>query len=837
MMNKLTYSLKQGESLNRWLLLEMLETKKQFDQSTQEGNINDWLLKGHAIHEFPGKKQFLKERSFQEPIVTDSTNIFPGAVQIYKDVPKQWLIYMPFGNPLVEKEGFWNVPTHLESRAYTEINCEVEGEYRFSLATCGGLKIWVNNYPEVHFEPFTRNQLTYTSIHLPLKKGNNKIEVYFDDLAERDTKFSFRLDYLGKDELEIQLPIGNYSATEIIHLEQLLEGAYFPVDTFKSGNVVLQFDRIVEQHFSLQATMQVERCVKQIIQCDVKQGSTEVVLGDIYNFQIGYTAIEMEIMVGDICITKHFGIEIYSEVYLKLQTDHIEDRKRMALDFTSLHGEPNMHKLLSILYCSEDIGSYEINPKMFHEILEGEMKKINERSDCSDFSLIMFFRFLRDYHKSDIVTAKTIDQIKQMILHFRYWMDEPGNDVMWFFSENHALMFHTCEILAGQMFPDEHFTNAGISGREHYQRGEARLHAWFERFFNEGLSEWNSAPYIPINVIGLTTLYDLIDSSVLKTYAKRALDQIFKWLALNSYQGFLTCSQGRVYEKELKGNYNTQTTSLAWLAWGEGALNYSTFGSVALSLSDYIPPVKYSKFLSVPNGNALSYLHKQGPDDFANLYTYKTSAYMLSSALHFKPGEKGYQEHVLQASIGPEANVWVNHPGEKSVQSSGRPSYWAGNGYLPKVAQYKSIAFAIFNIEEEHDVDFTHAYTPLFAFDFSKIVDKWIFLQKGNSYIGLFAQNGIQLVGEGMNKNREVISPGRNNLWIVRMGSSEEFGSFDTFQRMLIEGKMEISDKQEIYWIDPHIGTCSFSWDEDLKVNDTKMTIQSRTIDGKINFY
>ena len=30
----------------------------------------------------------------------------------------------------------------------------------------------------------------------------------------------------------------------------------------------------------------------------------------------------------------------------------------------------------------------------------------------------------------------------EAILGFRYWLDEPGNDVMWYWSENHVLCFH-----------------------------------------------------------------------------------------------------------------------------------------------------------------------------------------------------------------------------------------------------------------------------------------------------------------------------------------------------------------------------------------------------------
>ena len=52
-----------------------------------------------------------------------------------------------------------------------------------------------------------------------------------------------------------------------------------------------------------------------------------------------------------------------------------------------------------------------------------------------------------------------------MILNFRYWIDEPGNDVMWFFSENHALLFHICQYYAGTLYPNEVFTCSGRTGR------------------------------------------------------------------------------------------------------------------------------------------------------------------------------------------------------------------------------------------------------------------------------------------------------------------------------------------------------------------------------------
>ena len=51
-------------------------------------------------------------------------------------------------------------------------------------------------------------------------------------------------------------------------------------------------------------------------------------------------------------------------------------------------------------------------------------------------------------------TPRSCARIDAAILGYRYWMDEPGNDVQWYFSENHALLFHTAAYLAGHLLPD-----------------------------------------------------------------------------------------------------------------------------------------------------------------------------------------------------------------------------------------------------------------------------------------------------------------------------------------------------------------------------------------------
>ena len=82
-----------------------------------------------------------------------------------------------------------------------------------------------------------------------------------------------------------------------------------------------------------------------------------------------------------------------------------------------------------------------------------------------------------------------------------------------------------------------------------------------------------------------------------------------------------------------------------------------------------------------------------------HIQTYRTSNYMLSCAQSYRPGKPGYQQHPWQATLGPDAVVFTNHPGSNDEAS--RPNFWAGNGILPRVAQHENVLICIHHIPAE----------------------------------------------------------------------------------------------------------------------------------------
>ena len=80
------------------------------------------------------------------------------------------------------------------------------------------------------------------------------------------------------------------------------------------------------------------------------------------------------------------------------------------------------------------------------DILKKTIVTIKERHDCSDFNILVFLWIWKEFaHK---LAPDLSERLATSILGYRFWMDEPGNDVMWFWPENHVLCFHAAQYLA-----------------------------------------------------------------------------------------------------------------------------------------------------------------------------------------------------------------------------------------------------------------------------------------------------------------------------------------------------------------------------------------------------
>ncbi len=196
-----------------------------------------------------------------------------------------------------------------------------------------------------------------------------------------------------------------------------------------------------------------------------------------------------------------------------------------------------------------------------------------------------------------------------------------------------------------------------------------------------------------------------------------------------------------------------------------------------------------------------------------NLLTHRTPDTLLSSAADYRPGYGGDQQHIWQATLGPDAVVFTTHPARRQGPS---PNYWTGSGSLPRVAQVKNVAIIVYEINTQpglyitHRLLFTHAWFPREAFD--EVVEKgnWIFSRKGNGYLALGSQHPMRRGDQ--DPDNELIVEGKRNIWICETGRKAVDGSFVDFVNRICAAELAFQEQSVVY-DSPSQGQLVFGWE------------------------
>lgn len=172
---------------------------------------------------------------------------------------------------------------------------------------------------------------------------------------------------------------------------------------------------------------------------------------------------------------------------------------------------------------------------------------IDYRFDCADFRMVTILRTVYSY--SDYLSRETLSKMRNTILQFKYWMDEPGDDSMCYWSENHQILFFTSAYLAGNYYPYDIFENSRLTGEALSQKFRAKILIWLEHRFENGFIEWHSNTYYEEDIAALTLLIDFADEEIIKK-ATIIMDLILADMAMHLYKGLLNVSSGRCYQKQ-----------------------------------------------------------------------------------------------------------------------------------------------------------------------------------------------------------------------------------------------------------------------------------------------
>jgi hypothetical protein len=312
-----------------------------------------------------------------------------------------------------------------------------------------------------------------------------------------------------------------------------------------------------------------------------------------------------------------------------------------------------------------------------------------------------------------------------------------------------------------------------------------------------GFMQWNSNAAMEINLLALSQLASLAETTEIAEMAAILLDKLLFMLAVNSYKGVYGVSHGATQASMIKSAQLEATSGISRLLWGTGVYNQHISGLVGLACSNYAFPSFLAEIAADAPAEMVGKEHySEGPGaaNEVNLVTYKTPDYMLSSAQDYHAGQKGSTEHILQATFGSEAVVFINHPTRMQEHADNLPGFWLGNGSLPRVAQWKDTLIAEFNFPDGAWLDFTHAYFPIYQFDEYSFRDQWAFARKEDGYIAITAARGIQHIWQGPDGYRELRSYGRQNTWLIQMGRRAVDGGFGDFRLKVLKNRLTWRD-------------------------------------------
>ena len=809
---------------------------------TVGGFVHDWLVAGPLalpvsnLNDFPGadfKLQIARHRYQAETGLSAAPAEWQKFAPFGGESELTWQVYHTEDDHFVDRSVFHHTCHHLYTWAYCGIESAAAQTVNAALTTNGPADIWLNGVHVHRVEHFCHQLPGHSTSALALQAGRNELLVRFEGVAVRECPYVMAL-HLDGEGLSVALPTTIQSVERRQKLENLFAKAYLTQDIYtREQQIVVHWpdEEPAKDNIALRLRRKDGRIYSEYHTDgrEVQQQS----LGVAYQFPPG----EYEVMLFP-HPNEYYEWGMRVERYLPL---HVVGNHKYSAERYGNYSERREEALKAA--ARRDVNVFSEIAKMElgwfdlidHKPILDTIEMVNRRADCSDFYLVGLLGMVARYIDTPGFAQDLVDPLQECFLNFRYWMDEPGNDAMCFWSENHQILFHACEVLAGQLLPDETFTNAGMTGAEHQQKGERMALSWLRKRARGGFRDWDSNTYFEEDVLALSHLADLAENDELRELATVVLDKLLFNLAVNSYKGVFGSTHGRSYTPYLKGGHLEPTSGISRLLWGKGIFNDRILGvvSLACAVSYLLPPVIEAIAIDPAEeiwsrerhvGRLERWCDLAEGEWEVNKVTYKTPDYLLASAQDWQPGQPGYQQHIWQATLGPEAVVFVTHPPCVNEEGSHRPNFWHGNVVLPRTAQWKDVLVSIHKLPADDWMGFTHAYFPIYAFDEWALEGGWAFAKVGDGYLAITAGQGMELTKLGKSAYQELRSHGHENAWLVQMGRAAIDGSFAEFQAKVLALDVRLAGLS--VQADTLRGeSIDFAWEGPLLVNEREQPI------------
>ncbi|MBQ8200680.1 MAG: hypothetical protein IJZ74_02800 [Clostridia bacterium] len=607
------------------------------------------------------------------------------------------------------------------------------------------------------------------AVTLPLKAGRNVIYMACETLGVRDTRSVVSLQLPdADDQLRITVPDEACAALAEPALA-LLEGAML-----HSDRLTLPCPAPAGCEYTYHRSHHDFALAKRPVHWISAEGMTDIPL------QPGEPIVTLRVHAGSEALTRRF--ERTEQIQPKYVTptpsfsENLDIIYKRIGDVESLsRGEKFGFPISQMLARKHTGDTSRDEQRLFGEMLD----LIESRVDCSDFLMCGLTRYLHHHP----VEGELKERIRSVLLGYRYWMDQDGFDGMCFWSENHCLMFYASAMAAGELYPDDHFVLAGMSGRELYAWGRGKVIDWLDDVEKYGFEEFLSTVYMCVTFAALINVIDFSEPEI-SCRASKVTDQLLEMLSLHTYKSGIVAPQGRVYRSVL---YPFAQGAMALMnlidprlpyEYGEGWLGFYATSKYRIP-DGLIDLMEKEISTTYTTGNSRIVLEKHPDWLLTSVVSPREDAFerwenetlredadpsthsfvkSYNECFHgttcFEPGTCGYQQHMWHAALDGEAAIFVNHPGSTSEGGDMRPGYWHGNGVMPALRQQGNMLGMIYRIPEAFPIHYIHLYAPECRFEEIRREDGWLFLRKGSGYLAFWSSIPMES-WNGMNFNCE----------------------------------------------------------------------------------
>ncbi len=218
-------------------------------------------------------------------------------------------------------------------------------------------------------------------------------------------------------------------------------------------------------------------------------------------------------------------------------------------------------QLMLHIECAKRLGLPEPAAGTFaDDKLDGTFNKLFRLQDTSDFDALRLINLIYGHRGHPALSETLWTRIEEALLTFKYWYSDPTPqrewegqpvfDNMWYWSENHVLIFRTVEYLMGQKYPDRVFEVTGMTGAQHRDRARQVILTWLEERAMWGFTEWHSDVYYNWDMNPLLTLIEWAEDPEVAFKAAIVSDLLYLDMALHIHKGNLGATHGRSYIKD-----------------------------------------------------------------------------------------------------------------------------------------------------------------------------------------------------------------------------------------------------------------------------------------------